>query len=258
MILLRLTQSSTFRTAEGVIFLTQYAHDAVLQVVKCINGHTTVIPHGIDGRFICSPRKQLSVDHYSFSRPFRILYVSTVDLYKHQWHVVEAVALLRKTGLPVELELVGSASHPGLNRLNKMLGRTDTKRKYVRYLGAVPYNELHTLYQEADAFVFASSCETFGQILIEAMSAGLPIACSNCSAMPELLGDGGLYFNPEKPAEIASAIRQLIINPELRYRLACKSFEQAQKYSWIRCATETFNFFSKVASEFPGKGDKYS
>jgi glycosyltransferase involved in cell wall biosynthesis len=95
--------------------------------------------------------------------------------------------------------------------------------------------------------VFASSCETFGQILVEAMSAGLPIACSNRSVMPELLGDAGVYFDPEQPAEIASAIRTLFDSPELRSRLARESFKKAKNYSWARCADETFSFISQCA-----------
>jgi glycosyltransferase involved in cell wall biosynthesis len=95
--------------------------------------------------------------------------------------------------------------------------------------------------------LFASSCEIFGQILTEAMSAGLPIACSNQSAMPELLGHAGVYFDPERPAEIASAIRKLFNSSELRFRLACESFEKVQEYSWKRCADETFSFIAQVA-----------
>jgi len=246
MMLLRLTQSRTFRKADGVIFLTQYAQDAVMRVIGAINGQSSIVSHGIDGRFSCPPRKQLAVNHYSVDRPFRLLYVSVIDQYKHQWHVVEAVVQLRNSGLPVELDLVGPASPPALKRLRDMLERIDPEGHFVRYSGAVPYAELHTRYTEADAFVFASSCETFGQILIEAMSAGLPIACSNRSAMPELLGDAGVYFDPERPSEIARAIRTLFDSPALRSRIARESFEKVRKYSWKRCADETFSFIAQV------------
>jgi glycosyltransferase involved in cell wall biosynthesis len=247
MMLLRWTQSRTFRQADGIIFLTQYAKSIVMCVIKAVNGKTTIIPHGIDKRFVCPPREQLPVSQYSIDRPFRILYVSIIDVYKHQWHVAEAIAQLRESGLPVALDLVGPASPPALGRLRATLERVDPASEFISYSGAVPYTELHTRYAQADAFLFASSCETFGQILTEAMSAGLPIACSNRSAMPELLGDAGVYFNPERPAEIASAIRKLFDSPELRSRLACESFEKVQGYSWKRCANETFSFIAQVA-----------
>ena len=110
------------------------------------------------------------------------------------------------------------------------------------------YTELHALYADADLCVFASSCETFGQILTEAMSAGLPVACSNRSAMPELLGDAGVYFDPENSLDIARALRELIDLPELRTEKAWASFERAKTYSWARCARETFGFLAEIAN----------
>ena len=61
LIFLRWTQSRTFRKAEGLIFLTQYARDAIMPVVNTICGKTTIIPHGVDDRFASPPRKQLSI-----------------------------------------------------------------------------------------------------------------------------------------------------------------------------------------------------
>ena len=247
MMLLRWTQSRTFRQANGVIFLTQYAKGAVMRVIKATNGKMTIIPHGIDKRFACPPREQLPVSQYSIDRPFRILYVSIIDVYKHQWHVAEAVAQLRESGLPVALDLVGPASPSALERLRGTLERIDPVSEFIRYSGAVPYAELHARYAQADLCLFASSCENLPNILLEGMASGLPIACSNRGPMPEVLGDAGVYFDPERFAEIASAIRKLFDSPELRFRLACESFEKVQEYSWKRCADETFSFIAQVA-----------
>jgi glycosyltransferase involved in cell wall biosynthesis len=117
----------------------------------------------------------------------------------------------------------------------------------VRYLGRIPHNELHTRYAGADLCLFASTCENMPNILLEGMASGLPIACSNRGPMPEVLGDAGVYFDPEKPSEIASALRELIDSPSLRAKLAQSSFERAKRYSWRRCADETFRFLAEVA-----------
>ena len=249
LMILRWTQSSTFRRADGLIFLTRYAQDAVMRVIKTNGGKATIIPHGIDDRFACPPREQLSISQYSAEHPFRIFYVSIIDMYKHQWHVAEAVDQLRKSGFPVALELVGPAYPPALQRLRQKLSTIDPAGEFVRYSGAVPYDELHRCYAQADLGLFASSCETFGQILTETMSAGLPVACSNRSAMPELLGDAGVYFDPENPNDIARALRTMIESPDLRTRLAKESFARVQAYSWRRCANETFGFLARLALE---------
>jgi glycosyltransferase involved in cell wall biosynthesis len=78
------------------------------------------------------------------------------------------------------------------------------------------------------------------------MSAGLPIASSNRSAMPEILGEAAEYFDPETPEEIAAAIRRLIRSPERRAEIASDAYRKAQTYSWQRCAQETFGFLAQV------------
>jgi glycosyltransferase involved in cell wall biosynthesis len=178
--------------------------------------------------------------------PFRLLYISIVDLYKHQWNVVEAVAGLRRSGAPVALDLVGPAYPPALRRLRKTMVRFDPKEAFVRYIGPVPYAELAERYGGADAFVFASSCENMPNILLEAMAAGLPIACSSRGPMPEVLGDAGLYFDPESPDGIEETLGKLLERTELRTELARNAHERAKRYSWERCAGETFSFIAEV------------
>ncbi len=247
-LLLRWSQSRLFRKAEGVIFLTEYARDAVLNAIGSIHGMSSIIPHGISPRFYRSPRPQLPTQQYSAAQPCRVLYVSSVDMYKHQWHVAEAVTQLRSAGIPVVLELVGPPSE-GMRRLNETLNRVDPKGSFITYRGAVPYSDLDELYAKADIGVFASSCENMPNILLEGMAAGLPMACSHRGPMPEILGNAGVYFDPENPSDIAHALRKLIESPDLREQLATAAFERAQAFSWRRCAEETFGFLAKVSNE---------
>jgi glycosyltransferase involved in cell wall biosynthesis len=96
-------------------------------------------------------------------------------------------------------------------------------------------------------FVFASSCENMPSTLIEAMASGLPIACSDRGPMPEVLQDGGTYFDPEDPASIAAAIGELLQSPERRRSAAARARALAARYSWARCADETWSFLAGVA-----------
>jgi len=244
--LLRLTQSSGLRRADGVIFLTRYAQEAVTRVTGLLRGQATIVPHGIDNRFVCAPRSQRMLEDYSADNPFRFLYVSIVDVYKHQWNVAEAVARLRAKGFPVALDLIGPAYGPALERLRKVLQRVDPDHAIIRYLGVVPYQELHHMYGVADACVFASSCENMPNILLEGMASGLPIACSDRGPMPEVLGDAGVYFDPENVESVEQALKKLIMSPRLRSEKAQAAFEVIRCYSWPRCAEETFGFLAKV------------
>lgn len=249
LLLLRLVQSRSFRKTDGVIFLTEYARDVVLRVTGKLRGQTCIVPHGLNPRFIKSPKLQRAISEYDDVQPYRLLYVSKIDQYKHQWHVVEAVAALRQQGFPIVLDLVGPVYPPALKRLNQILDRVDFKRSWVRYCGNIPFNELHLRYAQADLGLFASSCENMPNILLETMASGLPIACSNRGPMPEVLGQAGVFFNPEQPEDIARALRDLILSLQTRTELARASYELVQKYSWERCANETFRFLVKVMQQ---------
>jgi glycosyltransferase involved in cell wall biosynthesis len=249
---LRRSQSATFKRADGVLFLTAYARDAVQAVAGPLPGRTAVVPHGVNPVFTAAPRPQMPASMFSAGRPFRLLYVSMIDMYKHQWHVAEAVGVLRRRGYAITLDLIGPAYPRALERLNRTLGSVNGDGVGVRYLGAVPHSEVHAHYQSADAAVFASSCETFGQILTEAMSAGLPIACSSRSAMPEVLGDAGVFFDPEDPQDIARALERLIGSHDLRYAKARSAYRRAGQLSWSKCADETLAFIRDCAGAGPG------
>ena len=93
-------------------------------------------------------------------------------------------------------------------------------------------------------FIFASSCENLPIILLEAMASHLPIACSNRLPMPEVLGDTGVYFDPEDITSITNALRELLVSSELRKVKAKKAKERSIQYTWGRCANDTFEFLS--------------
>jgi len=248
--LLRLTQSRAIKRAEGTIFLTKFARETVLRTTGFHRGETSIIAHGLGPRFRLAPKSQRSITEYTLAKPYRLLYVSTIDEYKHQWHVVEAVDALRQQGYPLALDLVGSAYAPSLLRLKTAISRLDPNNDWVCYHGAVPYTELHQRYAQADLGIFASTCENMPIILLETMGMGLPVACSRQGAMPEVLRDAGVYFDPENPEDIALALLKLIDSAELRTEKAAASFATAQEFSWEKCANETFTFLATVAGRF--------
>ena len=245
-LLLRATQGRTFRKAAGVIFLSEYARRAVLRVVSDLPPAHATVSHGVNPRFATVPRKQRLSSEFTEKSPCRVVYLSAIDPYKHQRNVARAVAQLRAEGVHLALTLAGPEGR-AVKELRDELRRLDQNADFISYAGDIPYETVHELYASADIGVFASSCETFGLILLEMMSAGLPIACANRSAMPEILGAAGLYFDPEQPAEIASAIRLLIESPSVRSEKADAAFNRAKAFTWQRCAEETFLFLSDTA-----------
>lgn len=249
--LLRYGQGRSFQQADGVIFLTQYARQVVLRSVGAITGLTTIIPHGISSRFRRPPRVQKPLEAFLPEHPFRWLYVSVIDLYKHQWRVAAAVSQLRKSGLPVSLDLIGGIKNKrAFVRLYQEMGQAEDAGDYLNYQGEISFNSLHANYQSADAFVFASSCENLPNILLEAMAAGLPVACSRRGPMPEVLGDAGVYFDPENVEDIQRAMRKLMQDSALRQSCANSAYEKAMSYSWEECAASTWSFLALVGKKW--------
>ncbi len=245
--LLHRMQARSLRNTAGVILLSEYARSLVTNEVR--GTRTALIPHGIEERFRLAPRPQAEPTRFTDDDPFKILYVSPINAYKHQWHVAEAAALLRNDGLPVVVDFVGPLAYqPAAERLRSTLGELDPEAGWLRIVGPVPFSDLHATYHGADAFVFASTCENLPITLMEAMAAGLPIAASERPPMPEVLGDSGLFFDSEDPGDIASALGTLISNPELRANLAAKAHARAEQFSWDGCATATFTFLAGCAT----------
>ena len=242
-------QSSSFNRASSLIFLTKYAKEKILSKLKLCEDSYTIIPHGVNDDFFKKPKKQKPINEFSFDSPFRLIYVSVINFYKHQWNVALAVSKLRRQGHPIVLDLIGPAYPPALKKLNKVLEKVDPNSEYIQHLGKVPHHKLKSFYHQADVFIFASSCENMSNILIEAMASGLPIASSDRGSMPEILRDGGVYFDPEDPDSIAKSVKQLIASPSLRTEKALLAHKYSKQFSWSRCADETFAFLKKVVIE---------
>lgn len=248
--LLRWSQSRSFRGADGVIFLTNYAKQIIESKAKIALPTSTVIPHGVSEIFFRANSSN-TVSAFSIQRPCRLIYVSRISPYKHQCTVAEAVSSLRCRGFPVEIDFVGGTER-GSQKLAESLRNFDPEEEFIRCHGELSHGAVAHCYKLADIAVFASSCENMPNILVESMAAGLPIACSHKGPMPEVLGEGGVYFNPESAAEIAGAIEALILDSGLRAQTAECAYERARELSWSKCADSTFEFLARVAASGQG------
>jgi glycosyltransferase involved in cell wall biosynthesis len=245
LLLLRYIQSRSFNRADGIIFLSQYAQ---LTINKTLNlkKPQALIPHGIDQRFLKFPREQKAIDHFSFDNPFKFIYISILMPYKHQIEVANSISQLRYKGLPISCQFIGPTWGWYGGLVQKILTDLDPKVEYLSYVGEMAYEELETAYHKADGFIFASSCENLPNILIEAMSAGVPIACSNSCPMPDILGDAGFYFAPSDSKSISLCLKEMLDHPNKRFLRARKAFDRSSQYSWEECSIATFEFISRV------------
>jgi len=232
-------QNMAFQRAAGVIFLSRYAAKVIQQSCGALRS-VVHIPHGVAAAF--RHTKQTASWPQSGVRPIRCVYVSNAEMYKHQWVVVRAIERLRKHGHNLFLTLIGGGKGQAQKLLQNAVAASDPKGEFVQQLAFLPQEEVRAQLARADLFIFASSCENMPVTLLEAMATGLPIASSNRGPMPEVLRDGGVYFDPEDDASIADSVEKLIQSPVLRSNIAQRAKAISDEYTWARCADETLAF----------------
>ncbi len=245
LILIRWLQNAAFRRAAGVIFLTNYASQLIQKNCGYVK-KSSVIPHGVNGRFFASNAKDII---NSADSKIHCIYVSNTAPYKYQWKVIEAISLLRNKGLNIHLDLVGGGSGPAQNKTLSQMKATDPEHRFIRQLPFIQPEQLVEHLHSADIFIYASASEAFGITLLEGMAMGLPIAASCKSSIPETLQDGGLYFDPDHPEQIADAVEKLFMNTELRQKLQERAIQLASRYSWDRCTKETWTYIVDTYQE---------
>lgn len=120
------------------------------------------------------------------------------------------------------------------------------------FAGRIVGKDLSEFYASADIFVFPSTTDTFGNVLQEAMAAGLPIVAADADPTREVLRDGdsrasvGRIFPGEDPKALASHLVELALDAELRTRMARHSRAVAVTRTWDKVFDELFEDYERV------------
>lgn len=245
LILLRSAHAATFRRADGMIFLTKIAQRIVGAAMRTTCGKTAVIAHGVNHRLFKRAQGLSLQQTINSQEPIRLVYPSRLEPYKHQVEVIKAVAELRKEFPQLTIHLCGPANPQYKQAVDTELRRSDPDGLFVTYHGELLPEELPALYQQSHLLVFASSCENLPNTLIEALSFGIPIACSRAEPMPEVAQNSCLYFDPTDSGEIAHTIRAALCDWSSTMKRVAIGEALAARYSWQACADQTFRFLGE-------------
>jgi len=105
---------------------------------------------------------------------------------------------------------------------------------------------LNQLYRAATAFVYPSLYEGFGLPPIEAMAAGCPVACTDRSSVPEVVGDAAQLFDPESVDAIRAALEQIVLSPSLRNNMIQRGHHRAKLFTWDACVNKTLSVYRQI------------
>lgn len=164
--------------------------------------------------------------------------------HKNHFRLLDAMAKLKNEGFDGHLVLTGfrsgkaAAIHARIKELKLEGAVTD--------LGPVSFEEMAYLHKHAKMLVCPSRFEGFGIPPIEAMSVGTPVACSNTTSLPEVVGDAAITFDPESVDEIKAAILKVWNDKALRAELIKRGYKQVKKFSWQTMAKQTYDVYKEV------------
>jgi len=158
-----------------------------------------------------------------------LLYPANTWPHKNHLGLLKSLAIVRKSVPDLHVVFTGweHKAHKEIIRTIKSL----KLEKSVTWLGYVDEQYMPVLYRCARGLVFPSYFEGFGIPLIEAMACDCPIACSDRTSLPEVAGDSAIYFNPENPEEIATAMQRLWQDDSLRKELVEKGRDRLSTFN---------------------------
>lgn len=102
--------------------------------------------------------------------------------------------------------------------------------EWIRLPGFLAEEEFSALLASCQALIFPSLYEGFGMPVLEAMSFGKPVLCSNVTSLPEVAGDAAYYLDPKKPEEILTAMQRINVDPQLRADLVKRGYQRAAAF----------------------------
>ncbi len=215
-----------------VIAVSEATRADLLRFYRIPQERVAVVHHGVEPAFMHLDRSQ--TESY-------LLCVSTLHPHKNLPRLIRAYGRKRRA---FRLLLAGMRGfHAGaIERQIAEMGLEDS----VQITGWVPREELYSLYERARAFVYPSAFEGFGMPVLEAMAAGIPVACSDIPPLREVAGNAALYFDPLNEDSIAAAIERVMSDAQMQERLAQAGREHARPFTWQRSAEQTLAVLCKL------------
>jgi glycosyltransferase involved in cell wall biosynthesis len=242
----RLVFYSSVKKARKIIAVSESTKSDIIRYFKIPTGKIQVVYEGADEQFRVLPEESARNlrQKYGLMKPF-LFYTGVWRNHKNLVGLIRAFKIVKeKYRDDIQLVLGGKEDpyYPEVRRTWEELGL----QKDIIPVGFIDQAELPAFYNAADAFVIPSFYEGFGLIGLEAMSCGTPVISSDRTSLPEILGDAAVYFDPDKPEEMAEKIHLVMSDKKLYNGLREKGFEQAKRYSWDRMGEETMNIYEKI------------
>jgi glycosyltransferase involved in cell wall biosynthesis len=246
---LQISTRHTLKRAAKIITISEYSRRHISRAFGIDPDGIVVTPLAAQESFRVMSRElaaRMVQERLGIDRPY-ILHVGDLHPRKNQVGLIQAFRelLADQPQLPHLLVLAGK--HTWFTpKVLEQVRRSGLEERIV-LPGFVGDDFLPALYNAADVFAFPSFYEGFGLPVVEAMACGRPIVCSSATALPEVVDGAGLFFDPNNVGEQTRALRDILLDTELRQRMERKSLQRAAFYDWRETARQTLEVYYQVA-----------
>ncbi len=243
----RLSIRAAVRRARRIVTVSQTTADDLTRLFGAPAERLRVIPLGVQAEFSARPEKRVDealLATLGVAPPY-LLHVGNHKPHKNAEGLLKAYQLLandRRGAVPPLLMVGGFPIDGELARRVQAMGLAGK----VRCLGHVERAELAALVRGAAAFVYPTLYEGFGLPVLEAMACGVPVVAGDIQAIQEVAGDAVLRVNPRDIVELASAVRRVLTQADLRHELCARGLARAREYSWAKTAEATLTVYRSV------------
>ena len=213
-----------------VIAVSGFTRDALLRRFAIPAQKVVVIHEGVD-----APAAAVNTPA---GEPYIVAFGNQFA-HKNVERLLQAFDALRARGLPHRLKIIGRLP-PG-----SRWGQPDRCPEAVDVLGYLETKEMQRVLGGARVLAFPSLYEGFGLPVLEGMALGVPVVCSDRSALPEIGGNAVTYCDPENVDSIAESLRVVLTNPAVAVELGRRGVERARGFTWAKTAAETVRVYQE-------------
>ena len=230
-----------------VITGSNFTKRRLVEISGVDESRIVMIPDGVDRRFYPRPVQETEIVRQELGIPSSryVLSLGTLEPRKNIPRQLQAWAKC-VSHLPEDLWLV-IAGAKGKDHVFNALS-LDNLPPRVHFMGFVPDDKLPALYSGAVAQLCPSLYEGFGLPALEAMAAGTVPIASNCTSLPEVVGDAGLLVDPYDTDAIAEAIVHIVNDLPMRKLLRERAIGRSKAFSWDRTADLTWRVLAEVSA----------
>ncbi|QDV32284.1 Processive diacylglycerol alpha-glucosyltransferase [Tautonia plasticadhaerens] len=223
-------------TADRVLSVSRFNTEQLLERFPECKGRVSTVPNAADDLYFEPPtgaeRRAARGDAGLRPGAPYLLSVANFQERKNLPRLVRAAGRLPEVASgDLALVLVGEGAEPQAEAIRSAIASIGPKATVVMP-GYRQGSKLRALYAEATALVFPSTCESFGIPTVEAMAQSCPVALADSTALPEIAGEAGWYFDPERDDALTAALRDLLDRDAERDRRVALGRSVASKFRW--------------------------